>query len=73
MWNEGLQAATTCGCATFTAVPSYQRLEAKAVGCNNHKSIVDIAAVASPGAQIYTSTPVEGDTGWIVIDPLLPV
>jgi hypothetical protein len=64
VWNEGSQAATTSGCATFTAVPSYQRLEAKAVGCSNHKSVVDISAVASPGAQIYTSTPVGGDTGW---------
>jgi hypothetical protein len=64
VWNDGAQAATTSGCATFTGVPSYQRLEAKAAGCSNHRSIVDVSAVASPGAQIYTSTPVDGDTGW---------
>lgn len=64
VWNNGPQEKTTSGCATFTAVPGYQKLEAKAMGCNNHKSIVDISAVAWPGAQIYTSTPVEGETGW---------
>jgi subtilase family serine protease len=64
VWNEGSGQTTSSGCATFTPVPSYQRLEAKAVGCGTRRSIVDVAAVAWPGAQIYTSTPVQGEKGW---------
>jgi hypothetical protein len=67
VWNEGPQSITTSGCATFTPVPSWQRREAAAVGCGKTRSVVDVAAVAWPGAQIYTSTPIDGDKGWGVV------
>jgi len=65
VWNEGPRERTTSGCSAFTPVPSWQRREAASVGCRTRRSIADVAAVASPGARIYTSTAVVGLRGWI--------
>jgi len=67
VWNDGPGERTTSGCGIFTPVPSWQKSEARAVGCGTKRSIVDIAAVASPGAEVYSTTPISGMKGWLEI------
>jgi len=65
VWNDGPREITTSGCTIFSRAPRWQVAEAASVGCGRQRSVADVAAVAAPGAEIYTSTKVFGLDGWI--------
>lgn len=65
VWNDGPGQVTSSGCSSFSSAPSWQVAEARSVGCGAQRSIADVSAAASPGADIYTSTTVVGLRGWI--------
>lgn len=65
VWNVPGEGKGTSGCGLFTPVPAWQTLEARSVGCKEQRSIADIAAVASPGARVYSSSRVSAGKGWL--------
>jgi subtilase family serine protease len=60
------------GCSLYETAPAAQTALAKdaAATCTNgHRATPDLSAVAdpNPGAGVYTTTPIQGITGWIAV------
>jgi subtilase family serine protease len=47
-WSMG-----TSGCSSYMAAARWQQAQASSVGCGKNRAVVDVSAVADPGAIVY--------------------
>ncbi len=69
--GEAVWSGTGSGCSAYTAAQPWQTSDPKwaATGCETKRGVADVAADANPntGASVYSTTKVEGRSGWLVV------
>jgi len=58
-WDETAWAGSSGGCSIYVTKPTWQT----DIGCAR-RTVVDVSAVADPGAAVYDSTTYQGQKGW---------
>jgi Subtilase family len=51
--GESVWSPTVSGCSTFNKAGSWQRADARKVGCGSFRAVADLAAMSMPGALVH--------------------
>jgi subtilase family serine protease len=64
--SEQAWKGTVSGCSSYNKAPSWQRTDAKRVGCRSNRAVADLSAMAAPGAIVRVSGTTTPGGPWFV-------